>query len=136
MIKLANNTIDDVRRRVQNETTGGRGTKDDALCRTRRLLRAAERVTERGKTKLVGMLAAGDPRGEVRDAWHAKETLRMIYRIASRELAVDTLDELSRDLRDDTYSPELNKLGRTNGWKAILNTLTVHYGDRIADHIR
>ncbi len=21
-------------------------------------------------------------------------------------------------------------------WKAILNTLTVHYGDRIADHIR
>ena len=27
-------------------------------------------------------------------------------------------------------------IGRTNGWKAILNTLTVHYGDRIADHIR
>ena len=27
-------------------------------------------------------------------------------------------------------------IGRTNGWKAILNTLTVHHGDRIADHIR
>ena len=27
-------------------------------------------------------------------------------------------------------------IGKTNGWKAILNTLTVHYGDRIADHIR
>ena len=26
--------------------------------------------------------------------------------------------------------------GKTNGWKTILNTLTVHYGDRIADHIR
>ena len=26
--------------------------------------------------------------------------------------------------------------GKTNGRKAILNTLTVHYGDRIADHIR
>ena len=24
---------------------------------------------------------------------------------------------------------------RTNGWKAILNTPTVHYGVRIADHI-
>ena len=26
--------------------------------------------------------------------------------------------------------------GKTNGWKAILNTLTIHYGDRIADHIK
>lgn len=33
--------------------------------------------------------------------------------------------------------PNLENLtGKTNGWKAILNTLTVHYGDRIADHIR
>ena len=29
-----------------------------------------------------------------------------------------------------------NLTGKTNGWKATLNTLTVHYGDRIADHIR
>jgi len=29
-----------------------------------------------------------------------------------------------------------NLTGKTNGWKAILNALTVHYGDRIADHIR
>ena len=29
-----------------------------------------------------------------------------------------------------------NLVGKTNGWKRILNTLTVHYGDRIADHIR
>ncbi len=29
-----------------------------------------------------------------------------------------------------------NLTGKTNGWKAILNTLTVHYGDRIAEHIR
>lgn len=28
-----------------------------------------------------------------------------------------------------------NLTGKTNGWKAILNALTVHYGDRIADHI-
>lgn len=114
VVKLANSAIDDVRRRVQNETTGGRGTKHDALYRTRRLLlKAAERVTDRGRAKLVGLLAAGDPRGEVRDAWHAKETLRGIYQIPDRELALDTLDELSRDLRDETFSPELNKLGRT-----------------------
>ncbi len=29
-----------------------------------------------------------------------------------------------------------NLTGKTNGWKAILNTPAVHYGDRIADHIR
>ena len=28
-----------------------------------------------------------------------------------------------------------NLTGKTNGWKAILNTLTVHDGDRIASHI-
>ena len=114
VVKLANSAIDDVRRRVQNETTGGRGTKGDHLYRTRRLLlRAAERISERGRTKLVGLLAAGDPRGEVRDAWHAKETLRGIYRIGDHDLALEALDELSRDLRDETFSPELNKLGRT-----------------------
>jgi hypothetical protein len=30
----------------------------------------------------------------------------------------------------------VNLTGKTNGWKALLNTLTVHYGDRIADQIR
>ena len=57
--------------------------------------------------------AAGDPHSEVRDAWHAKETLRGVHRIPQHPLAVETLDELARDLQDDTFSPELNKLGRT-----------------------
>ena len=29
-----------------------------------------------------------------------------------------------------------NLTGKTNSWKAILNTLTIHYGDRIADQIK
>ena len=37
----------------------------------------------------------------------------MTYRIPDHEVALAALDELSRDLRDDTCSPELNKLGRT-----------------------
>ncbi|WP_419837070.1 ISL3 family transposase [Candidatus Poriferisodalis sp.] len=120
VVKLANSTIDEVRRRVQNETTGGRGTKGDPLYRIRRLLlKAHERVTERGEAKLRGLLAAGDPHGEVRDAWHAKETLRMTYRIGDHQLALEAIDELSRDPRDETFSPELNKLGRTlRTWRA------------------
>ena len=26
-------------------------------------------------------------------------------------------------------------IGKTNGWKTILNALTVHYGQRITDHL-
>ena len=29
-----------------------------------------------------------------------------------------------------------NLTSKTNGWKTILNTLTIHYGDRIADQIK
>ena len=41
-------------------------------------------------------LTAGDPRGEVRLAWHAKETLRGLYDIECPRLADTYLAELSR----------------------------------------
>ena len=44
--------------------------------RTRKLLITGhERVTESGDARLRGLLQSGDPRGEVRNAWHAKEKL-------------------------------------------------------------
>ena len=74
LVKLANTKLDETRRRVQNETMGHRGRKDDPLYRIRRLLtKADERLTDKGRTKLVGLLDAGDPRGEVKMAWHAKQ---------------------------------------------------------------
>jgi transposase len=72
VVKLANQKLDECRRRVQNETFGHRGRKDDPLYRARRLLtKADERLDDHGRTKLLGLLAAGDPHGEVRAAWHA-----------------------------------------------------------------
>ncbi|MGQ0616082.1 MAG: ISL3 family transposase, partial [Acidimicrobiia bacterium] len=72
VVKLANSKLDECRRRVQNETVGHRGHKDDPLYRCRRLLtRADERLDDLGRTRLLGLLDAGDPRGEVRAAWHA-----------------------------------------------------------------
>ena len=69
---LANTALDECRRRVQNETLGHRGRKDDPLYRCRRLLtKAHERIDEHGHTKLVGLLRAGDPKGEVAEAWRA-----------------------------------------------------------------
>jgi transposase len=114
LIRLANSKLDECRRRVQNETVGHRGRKHDPLYRARRLLtKAHERLDERGDTKLRGLLDAGDPRGEVRTAWHAKEVTRSIYEITDPQLAGNFVDQLGQDLQDESCPPEVRSLGRT-----------------------
>jgi transposase len=99
---------------VQNETLGHRGRKHDPLYRSRRLLtKADERLDDRGRHKLLGLLDAGDPKGEVRTAWHAKETVRGIYNIDDPDLAADFVERLGHDLQDQDYPPEVRQLGRT-----------------------
>ena len=93
---------------------GHRSRKDDPLYRARRLLISAhERLSERGDAKLRGLLTAGDPHGEVRLAWHAKETLRGLYDIDCPQLAERYATELADDLADADCPPELGRLGRT-----------------------
>ncbi len=114
LVKLANQRLDEVRRRVQHETLGHRGHKNDPLYRSRRLLtKASERLDDRGRSKLVGLLEAGDPHGDVRLAWHAKEVVRSIYDHTDPDLALATVTELGRDLQDETRPPEIRQLGRT-----------------------
>jgi transposase len=114
VVKLANQKLDECRRRVQNETLGHRGRKTDPLYRCRRLLtKADERLDENGRSKLLGLLAAGDPRGEVRMAWHAKEVVRSIYDHRDPELAVEFVDRLGHDLQDESCPVEVRSLGRT-----------------------
>ena len=67
----------------------------DPLYRIRRLLTAAhERISDRGQNPaheincVVSSMPTGDPYGEVRTAWHAKETVRGIYGIESPALAL------------------------------------------------
>jgi hypothetical protein len=51
---------------VLDETVGHRARKDNPLYRSRRLLtKADERLDERGRTKLLGLLRAADSHGEV-----------------------------------------------------------------------
>ena len=114
LVKLANQRLDEVRRRVQNETLGHRGHKGDPLYRSRRLLtKADERLDDNGRSKLLGLLAAGDPRGEVRTAWHAKEVVRSIYDHTNPHLALAFVTRLGTDLQDETCPPEIRQLGRT-----------------------
>ncbi|MEP1123960.1 MAG: ISL3 family transposase [Ilumatobacter sp.] len=114
VVKLANFVLDEVRRRVQNETLGHRGRKTDPLYRSRKLMTIAhERLDDESNLKLVGLLEAGDPRGEVRNAWHAKEVVRSIYAIDGPETAVEFVSQLGIDLQDDSCPPEIRRLGRT-----------------------
>lgn len=114
VVKLANFVLDEVRRRVQNETLGHRGHKTDPLYRVRKLMTIAhERLDEQADTKLRGLLAAGDPHGEVRTAWHAKEVVRSIYDIDDPALAAEFVAQLGADLQDNTCPTEIQRLGRT-----------------------
>lgn len=114
VIKLANTRLDDVRRRVQQEVLGHRGHRDDPLYRSRRLLtKGHERLDERGEARLLGFLEAGDPHGEVRMAWHAKETLRGLYDQPTEQSPGYLADLIESLLDRDTMPKELQQLGRT-----------------------
>jgi transposase len=93
---------------------GHRGRKDDPLYQIRRLLtKADERLTEAGRTKLMGLLKAGDPYGEVATAWQAKEAIRKIYTHTNHPVTVEDVPRLGKDPQDSENPPEVRSLGRT-----------------------
>jgi len=101
LISSPTTSWNECRRRVQNETMGHRGRKTDPLYRIRRLLtKADERLDERGRDKLVGLLAAGDPKGDVKETWHAKEFIRSICDIDDPDLADQFFTRLASDPQD------------------------------------
>jgi transposase len=114
VIKHANSKLDECRRRIQNETLGHRGKKTDPLYRCRRLLtKADERLDEPGRERLLGLLRAGDPRGEVTMTWHAKEAIRSLYDHADLRTATEWIDRLITDMGDSDNPVEVRSLGRT-----------------------
>jgi transposase len=113
VVALANRAIDDVRRRVQNETLGHRGRRGDPLYEIRRLLlRGAERHSERSHARLDAGLAAGDPRDEVLDALLAKEAVRAMYAAEDPAEAARRFDAFVAECQESSV-PELHRLART-----------------------
>ena len=113
VVALANRAIDQVRRRVQNETLLHRGRTGDPLYEIRRLLlRATERHTDRSRARLEAGLAAGDPCDEVLDALLAKEALRQMYAAVGTVEAAIRFDAFIAEC-DDSTVPELHRLART-----------------------
>jgi transposase len=92
VVKLANAAIDDVRRRVQQQTTGHRGHKQDPLYRIRRaLLAGIERLDDNAIASVRVALDAGDPYDEVGCAWLAKELVRSIFDTTCPDIAARRL---------------------------------------------
>jgi len=114
VVKLAQTALDECRRRVQNETVGHRGRRDDSLWRARRRLSIArERLSDDQHARLMGLLRAGDPHREVWFAWNAKEVVRQIYDHTDHELAAEWVTEIGRDFTDPEMPFEVRRLGRT-----------------------
>ena len=118
VVRLGTQVVDEVRRRVQQDTLGRRGHKDDPLYKIRGLLRhGVEHLTERQQAKITACLDAGDPTAEVNVAWQCYQQLRSIYHAApakGREIAAKVLDSFHT-----CPIPEVARLGRTlRAWKA------------------
>ncbi len=124
-VKLANAAIDDVRRRVQQDTTGHRGRASDPLYGIRRLLLVgSERLSERGWDRIHAGLAAGDPADEVAAAVVAKELLRDVYAAAGVAAARRRLLEFYHHCAD----AEITELSR------LANTVSDWAGEILAFH--
>jgi transposase len=112
VVKLGTQVVDEVRRRVQQDTLGHRGFKDDPLYKIRGLLRHGhEHLTDRQLTKLNTCLEAGDPDYEVTVAWSAYQQLRSAYATKGsrgREIAEKVIASFP-----NCPIPEVARLGRT-----------------------
>src|SRR5512132_4355957 len=70
VVRLGTQVVDEVRRRVQQDTLGRRGHKNDPLYKIRgRLRNGAEHLPERQQAQISHCLNAGDPQDEVNIAW-------------------------------------------------------------------
>src|SRR4051812_7483671 len=113
--------VDDVRRRVQQETTGHRGRKNDPLYRIRRVLRRGhEHLSDIAWDRLLTGLDVGDVDGQVAAAWIAAQDLRLLYRAKTRVGAERRLYRWLIHCADSNV-PELHRLARTiDGWRPEL----------------
>jgi len=118
VVRLGLNALDQVRRRVQQDTLGHRGHKHDPLFRIRRLLRRGyEHHTQKSWDRMLAGLTAGDDDQQIGRAWIAAPELRLLYREPDRAHAERRLLRWFTDIADHEIT-ELLRLARTLGaWR-------------------
>lgn len=118
VIKLGFDAVDQVRRRVQQETLGHRGRAGDPLYGIRRVLRRGhDHHSDTSWTRLLAGLDLGDPDGQVAAAWIAAQDLRLIYRLRDPQRAAQAFSRWLAFCADSEV-PELHRLARTlDSWR-------------------
>lgn len=113
--------VDDVRRRVQQQTLYRRGHRDDPLYRIRRMLRRrAERLSPHAWQRLRIGPELGDPDGEVAVAWTLAQDLCALSQPDNLDAARPDLDRLLTRMTSCPL-PKVARLGRTlASWRAEL----------------
>ncbi len=113
VVKLGTQAVDEVRRRVQQETLGHRGRKGDPLYRIRRLLQTGiENLTEAQCRKIEEVITADPRHEEFFLAFQCAQELRVAYQHkdlrAGRRIAVKVLESFR-----SCPVPEIARLRRT-----------------------
>ena len=124
---------------MQIELFGHRGRKHDPLYRSRLLLtKADERLSNHGREKLMGLLNAGESRGEVSATWRFRELVRGLYDHDDAEMALEFVQRLGNNLPDPDLPEGAQSLGRTLlRWKhqiAAWHGASVPHGPTEATH--
>jgi len=113
VVKLGTQVVDEVRRRVQQDTLDRRGHRDDPLYKIRGLLRRGrEHLSDKQIVKLNTCLIAGDPGFEVTVAWHAYQQLRSMYQADTAAEGKRIAEQVIGSFADCPI-PEVARLGRT-----------------------
>jgi len=117
LVKLANDTVTQVRRRVTWELRNRRGRKvDPEWANRRRLLTARERLRPAALSKMWTQLLTHDPTGQIPAAWIAKKELRTLLASARQHAAPHIIRARLHDFYAwcaDTTIPEVHRLAAT-----------------------
>ncbi|MFC5123701.1 ISL3 family transposase [Pseudoclavibacter helvolus] len=113
VVKLGTQAVDEVRRRVQQDTLGHRGRTGDPLYGIQTILRAgAENLTEKQQARLIAAIEANPAHDEVFVAWQCAQQLRAAYH--QRDLT--TGRRIAEKVIESFHTcpiPEIARLGRT-----------------------
>ena len=113
VVKLGTQAVDEVRRRVQQDTLGHRGKKGDPLYGIQTILRAgAENLTDKQWARLTTAIEADPAHDEVFVAWQCAQQLRSAYH--QKDLAEGR--RIAEKVVESFHTcpiPEIARLGRT-----------------------
>jgi transposase len=113
IVKLGIQAVDEVRRRVQQKTTGHRGRKGDPLYGIRTILRAgAEHLTDRQRQRLDRAIAADERHDEVYVAYQCAQQLRSVYHQDNPRTGRRIAEKIIASFPTCPI-PEIARLGRT-----------------------